>query len=213
MASPNRPLVEASYNANLWWAYLIEQYGTSAPDDPVEAGMNLIAEFWKQSKADPAQDGITILNKTLEDMGYEQRFRDVWKDFAVASYAKHLGGLNVPDKYQYEDMAQPGGDYPEVSLTIDQELSLDEAVFVDGQAVSNWGANYYELRPAADVPLLDIQVIEESGNPLYYTILGIKDDDLVYEHNRESRHLSFNLENDAYDKVAIIEEKLYCCFK
>ncbi|HEY3231982.1 MAG TPA: VWA domain-containing protein, partial [Roseiflexaceae bacterium] len=148
--------------------------------------------------------GISILNSALATLGYSQRFRDIWKDFAVANYAKNLSGPGVPAKYRYADMSQPGGNYGGVGLTLSQNLNLGDSVVQTGETVRPWSARYYELRPAANVPIVDIKVKQDSAVPVYYTILGIKGSDITYEYNTEARDLGRTLVNDGYDKVVVI---------
>ncbi len=127
LSNPNRPIGTTSYQAVLFWTYLTEKYGTSAPSDQVEAGMDFLVEFWEASENNNGLSGIATINKALESLGHTERFRDIWKDFAVANYAKDFTG---PAKYQYADMAQTGGNYNAVALSVDEALSLNE--FISG---------------------------------------------------------------------------------
>jgi Mg-chelatase subunit ChlD len=204
LGTPNKPLNQYDYKTALFWTYLTEKFGTSDPSDDVEAGMNLIIEFWEESHDNPGRDGITVLNSTLSNLGYSETYRDIWKNFAVASYAKDLSGPGVPNKYQYEDMSQPGGNYGPVTLSLDENLALGEQVVDTDETAYQWGANYYEVRPASDVPIIDIKFTQDTTGLLYYTVLGIKGNDLAYEHNVESRHLDHTLINNNYDKVVVV---------
>lgn len=204
LGAPNRPINQTDYQAALFWTYLTEKYGTSMTSDTVEGGMNLMVRFWEDSAATPGRDGIAVLNSTLAGMGHSQRFRDIWKDFAVANYAKNLSGPGVQAKYRYADMSQPGGNYGPVAMALSQNLSLG-ASFVDSdESVTRWGAQYYEVRPAGNVPLIAIKFTQDSTAPLYYTILGIKGTNVAYEYNIEARHLDRTLINDGYDKVVVV---------
>ncbi|MGD8751304.1 MAG: VWA domain-containing protein [Anaerolineales bacterium] len=204
LGNPNRPITQVSYNAVLFWAYLTEKYGTSDPGDSVEAGLDLLREFWEASYDNPGLDGIATLNIALSNLGHSETFRDIWKDFAVANYAKDLSGPGVPDKYQYADMAEPGGNYGPVDLALDENLDLGEQFVDTDESVSQWGAVYYEMRPAADVPIIDVKINQDSAVQLYYTVLGVKGGDLAYEHNQESRDLDHTLINDGYDDVVVV---------
>jgi Mg-chelatase subunit ChlD len=201
--NPKDSLLDRAYSTALFWTYLTEKYGTSSPADEVEAGMDLMTEFWEESRTNPGRDGVETLNSALTNLGHTMQYRDVWKDFAVANYAKSLNRPSVPDKYLYADMAQPGGTYVKVARTT-KALSLDVAVTDDEEIVQPWGARYYEFSPAADIAMLDIHFVQKSAIPLYYTVLGIKDGDLLYEHNQEARDLNLTLVNDAYDEVVVI---------
>ena len=122
-------------------------------------------------------------------------------DFAVANYAKDFNSAGI---YQYDDMAQTGGAYGPVALALNEALSLNEQVLLTDETVYQWGANYYEVSPASDVPFIDIKITQDTPSNLYYTVLGIKGSNVVHEYNLEDRNLSYPLLNDDYDKVAIV---------
>jgi Mg-chelatase subunit ChlD len=201
----NRPVLEASYAAVHLWAYLSEHYGTANLDDPVESGMNILPEFWREARANPDRDGVAVLNSTLATLGHSETFRDVWKDFAVASYAKNLTGDNVPEKYQYVDMTQPGGSYNLPTRALSRNLALGEQAVDSDETVTAWGAQYYEVRPAADVPIISIEFTQDLSVPLYYTVLGIDaDENITYEHNVEANNLELSLLNEDYARVVVV---------
>lgn len=202
LANTATPINQSSYSAALFWTYLTEKFGTSAPGDVTEAGMNLLVQFWKESAANPNRDGIAVLNSALQTLGTPMRFRDIWKDFAVANYAKNLG--TKPAKYTYADMGQTGGNYNQVTFAVDQNLALNQQFVSTGNTVYQWAANYYRFTPAADVPLLDIKVNQDSSVPLYYTVLGIKNNGIAFEYNTEGRNLNQSLLNNAYSEVVVI---------
>jgi hypothetical protein len=152
LGNPNRPIGETSYSAALFWTYLNEKYGTSDPLDTVEIGMNFMLEFWKASENNHGLSGIATINKALEALGFSERFRDIWKDFAVASYAKDY---NSADTYQYQDIGQTGGAYNAVMLSLNEALSLGESYLDTDESVYNWGAKYYQFRPDANVPFVE----------------------------------------------------------
>jgi len=201
LSNPNRPITEVSYQAVLFWTYLVEKYGTSSPGDQTEQGMDLMLNFWLASENNHGLDGIGTLNKALQAMGYTERFRDIFKDFAVANYAKQFNG---PAKYKYADMAQTGGNYNQVTLRVDQALALGDSYLDSDESVRNWAGNYYQFVPASDVPFIDIKVTQDSTSVLYYKVLGIQGANIEYEYESESRHLDLALLNDNYDKVVVI---------
>jgi hypothetical protein len=201
LANPNRPIIETSYQAALFWTYLVEKYGTSNPGDPVEQGLNLMVYFWEASESNPGLDGIATLNKALETMGYSARFKDIFKDFAVASYAKQYNG---PAKYRYADMTQVGGNYNQVALRADQTLGVGDTYLDTDESVVDWGGNYYQFSPTPDVQILKIKVTQDSTATLYYKVLGIRNNAIVYEHDSESRHLDLSVTNNNYDLVTLI---------
>ncbi len=201
LSNPNRPINTTSYQAVLFWTYLVEKYGTSAPSDQAEQGMDFMLNFWQASENNPGLDGIGTINKALQAMGNTARFRDIWKDFAVANYAKNFSG---PAKYAYADMSQTGGAYNQVMLSVDEQLSLNEQYLDTDESVYNWGAKYYQFRPDSNVPFINIKVTQDSPGNLYYTVLGIRGSNIVYESNSEARNLNLPLLNDSYDKVTVI---------
>jgi len=195
---------ESSYRTALFWTYLTEKFGTAPTSDTVEGGMNLMVNFWNTVENDGNIDGISALNDTLNSMGFSERFRDVWKDFSVANYAKNLSGPGVPAKYQYSDMAETGGTYDPVKLSLNQAITNTDQIVVSGEFVKQWGANYYEVQPDNTVSNIDIQITQDSSSTMYYTVLGIKGTDLAYEQNSQGRDFALSLPNDNYDKVVII---------
>ncbi len=204
LGNPNRPIIETSYSAALFWTYLTEKYGTSNTVPGVETGMNLVAEFWDQVAANSGRDGVANLNDALAALGHSERFRDIWKDFAVANYAKDFSGPGVAARYQYEDVGQPGGSYGAPGLSLNRALNPGDQVIDTDETVTQWGARYYELRPSAGLPIIDIAFTQDSSYPLYYTILGIQGNDITYEYNVEGRNLEQTLLNNSYDRVVII---------
>lgn len=205
LGNPNRPLTEIAYPAALFWTYLTERFGLYEPSDPIEGGMDLIVRFWEDVEMQPGRDGITVLNSTLANMGQNTTFKEIWKDFAVASYAKDLSGPSVPDKYQYKDMTQPGGTYDPVAFALDVQLGDGDQLIDTDESVTHWGTNYYRLTPDSTLSHIGIKFTQDSSATLYYTVLGVKNDDLVYEYNFEGRDLSHFLPNAAqYDEVVIV---------
>jgi len=201
LSNPNVPITQASYQAALFWTYLTEKYGTEYSGDSTERGMDFMRRFWIDSNANPGRDGITVINSVLASLGETERFRDIWKDFAVANYAKDFNGALI---YRYDDMQETGGNYGPVAMKLNEYLSLNEAVIRTGETVYQWGANYYQVIPASDVPFINIKVNQDTTNNLYYTVLGIRGTSIVWEYNLEARNLNYPLLNDSYDKVAII---------
>jgi hypothetical protein len=203
LSDPNRPINTTSYQAVLFWTYLTEKYGTENMSDQAERGMDFIRRFWEASAATPSpqRDGISLINAVLVSLGRSERFRDIWKDFAVANYAKDYVGQA---KYAYADMSETGGAYGEPALSIDRTLALNESVLDTDETVYNWGAKYYEVRPASNVPFVDIKITQETTGNVYYTVLGIQGSNITYEYNSEARNLNLSLLNNSYDRVAII---------
>ncbi len=142
--------------------------------------MNLVVEFWNESAATPGRDGITVLNDTLATLGHAERFRDIWKDFVIAAYTKNLTGAGVAAKYAFKDMAEPGGTYDLPTLSVNQALALNDSVLRTGETVYPWGARYYQVMPAADVPVIPIKVVQDTPHQLFYVIMGVQGNNLTY---------------------------------
>ncbi len=204
LANTATPINQSSYSAALFWTYVTEKFGTFNMDDTVEGGMDLMVEFWEKSAATPNRDGIAVLNDALASLGTPMRFRDIWKDFAVANYAKNLTGSGVQAKYKYADMAQPGGTYNPVSFRVNQALALNTPFLRIGETVYPWAAHYYRFTPAADVPVIDIKVSQDTNTPVYYKVMGVRNNDVLFEDEVEGRNLNRTLLNNAYTEVVVI---------
>ncbi len=130
--------------------------------------------------------------------------KSIFKDFIIANVAKDLNGPGVPAKYKYADMAQPGGAYGPVMYSISRTLALSDSVLDTDETVNPWGARYYQVRPASNVPVIPIKITQDTLTPLYYVVLGIKGDTIAYEQRYEQRNLDVTLINDAYERVVVI---------
>jgi Mg-chelatase subunit ChlD len=201
LADPNLSILDASYKAAGFWTYLMERFGTSTAEP--ERGLDFMLAMWQNTTANPGLDGISILDITLALSG-TTTFREAWKDWTVTNYAKDLSGPSVPAKYKYIDMGQPGGNYAPVALSYDKSLSLLDQVVDTDESVRSWGTRYYQVSPDANVPIIDVEVTQDSDVKLYYTVLGIKNDDIAYEFNLEARDLAHTVINNGYDKVVLI---------
>lgn len=202
LGDTNRGIPNLSYTAALFWTYLTEQYGTLNQEP--ELGMDLMVRFWEQGEANRNDDGIGTLNRTLQAMGHTERYRDIFKDFAVANYAKDLTGASVPARYRYVDETQPPGSYNAVTLDLDQALAIGDQIGPVTDGVVAWGVRYYQVRPDAAVPTLNVEFRQDSTSDVYYSLLAIKGDDIAREINHTGRDFVQTLNNDAYDKVVVI---------
>lgn len=206
LGNPNVGIRVASYGAALFWTYLTEKFGNNLPADQVEGGMNLMVKFWEDSNASPGRDAVTVLNSALNTMGYPSsvNYKSIFKDFVIANVAKDLSNASVPAKYKYADQAQPGGNYGPVMYTLSQTLPLNGSFLDTDETVNPWGARYYQVRPDSNVPVIPIKITQDTLTPLFYTVLGIKNDAIAYEQRYEQRNLDVTLINDAYDRVVVI---------
>lgn len=202
LSNADRGIPNLSYTAALFWTYVTERYGTR--DEEPERGMDLLVRFWEAARDNWNDDGIGTLNRALEAMGYTQRYRDIFKDFAVANYAKDLTSSNVPDKYKYADETQPPGSYRTVKLDLDAVLGPNDQVGPATSDVVAWGARYYQIRPTADVPILNVDFRQDTSSDVYYTLLAIKNGDIAREINYTGRDFVRSFPNYNYDKVVVI---------
>ena len=53
LSNPNRPIVETSYQAVLFWTYLTEKYGTEYAGDATEQGIDFMRRFWEDFEQQP----------------------------------------------------------------------------------------------------------------------------------------------------------------
>jgi hypothetical protein len=202
LGNPNRSVPNLTYVAALWWTYVTEKYGASTQEP--DRGMDLMVAFWEKGEENINDDGIGTLNRALDSLGHTERFRDIFKDFAVASYAKDLSGPSVPSKYRYVDESQLPGPYTSVRLDLDMALGVGDQVGPITDDVVAWGARYYEVQPDPAVPLLNVEFRQDSANQVYYTLLAIKGDDIAMEMNHTGQDFVRTFANDDYDKVAVI---------
>lgn len=202
LSNLNRPITEISYDAVLFWTYLTEQYGT--PNREPDIGMDLLVEFWEQARSDLDDDGIGTLNRALAAMGHTARFRDIFKDFAVANYAKDLTGPSVPSKYQYADEKQPPGSYRSVRFDVNDSLGVGDQVGPTTDDIQEWCIRYYQIQPNVLVPVINVEFRQDTSNDLYYTLLAIKGNDIALEINQESQDFVKTFVNDAYERVVVV---------
>ena len=83
--------------------------------------MNMLLNFWVASENNHGLDGIGTRTRHYKTWKSTVRFGDIFKDFAVANYAKNF---IRPAWNMYADMAQTGGNYNQVALRVDQTLAL-----------------------------------------------------------------------------------------
>lgn len=200
--NPNRDITTASYVAALFWTYITEQYGTTTGEP--DRGMDFMIEFWEQSAANFSEDGIGVIDLALDALGRSERFPDVFRDFAVANYAKRLSGPSVPARYRYVDESQPPGPYNDVALSLDEFMSVDEQVGPTLTDVNPWATRYFRIRPDNGVETITVDFKADTTDQLAYTLLAIKNSDIAMEISQTSRELKEVFPNDDYDEVVVI---------
>ncbi len=200
--NPNRTLFEVGYDAALFWTYISEQYGTIT-DEP-QRGIDFFVQFWKSGNANAHSHGREVIDFTLDDMGYSETFEDVFKDFVVANYAKELPF--APAHYRYSDESQTPGSYGPVALSDDVSLSPGQQWIVDDvdANVAAWGARYFRFDPDAGVPTLDVKAATLTGDIVYFTLLGIKNGNIVEEINHTGATFNDSIPNNALDEAVLI---------
>ena len=201
LGNPNRPVNEISYTAALW-AYLCQRYGAERTE--AHLGLDFIADFLHESAQNLDRDGIEVMDATLKDLGWSDSFEDVFKSFVVANYAKDLSGPSVPGRYQYADETQGPGSYRPVRLDLNRAITSGEQVGPSLTDVTRWGARYYRIQPDASVPTISVDVKVDSKEPAYFTLLAVKNDDIVLEYNHTGESFSKSFNNDSYDSVVLI---------
>ena len=80
-----------------------------------------------------------------------------------------------------ESEAGGNGNYGPVTYVISQALNVGDGILDTDETVNPWGARYYQVRPAASVPVIPIKITQDTLTPLFYVVLGIRGNDLVYE--------------------------------
>lgn len=218
LGQPEKSLLEHSYNAALFWTYIVEQFADTIKTEP-RYGMDVLLKYWQQSEenvaADPnkkGKDGIATLNDTLANkLNSPRRFKDIFQDFAVANYAKDYITNPAPDdlkKYNYiDDENCASCAYNKVKLSVTDTLDPDESIF-GTRSVDAWGARYFEVNLNPAVPSVHIEVNPLAATPhaLYYHVLAIKNNAIVDQWSAEGKNFElsvFNI-NPVYDRLALI---------
>lgn len=197
-------LIDLSYRACLFWTYLTEQYGSVSTEPQV--GVDVVREVYENH--DSGTDDIQRINAALSSISPGTDFKDVFMDFIVANYAKELTGPSVPDKYQYIDDDIAPGDYARPALTVNEAQALGD-VENGNTNINEWSARYYEIRPSADVPIVNIEFTQTGASTpdLVYNLLVIDDGDLVTdlcEYNLVRQDYVRSIINDGYDRFVVV---------
>ena len=215
LGQPELSLLEHSYNAALFWTYIVEQFADTIKSEP-RYGMDVLLKFWQQNAeniaANNAKDGIDTLDDTLANkLNSPRRFKDLFQDFAVTSYAKDLVALADGaslQKYNIIDEENcPTCSYDQVKRSVADTLNPDETIF-GTKSVDAWGARYFELDLAPGVPSVHIKAAALAATPhaLYYHVLAIKGGKIVeqWAHEGDSFELTVFNVNPVYDRLVLI---------
>ncbi len=209
---PEQGLLDASYNAALFWTYVTEQFATTFAEPSF--GVDVLLSFWQQNEvnagADASQDGMGTLDDMLADQGSPRRFKDIFQDFAVANYAKDFITNPVPagfEKYNYVDEESfPGGTYNPVKRTISENLLPDDAV-LGTTALQAWGRADFEIFP--DPALTDVHIEVEalagSYHAMYFHVLAIDNGAIVDQWTGEGATFDLTVANGPdYDRLTLV---------
>lgn len=198
-------LLRHCYDGALWWKYFMERIGSTSSEPNV--GMDAMQAFWETLNV--GNDRVTVL-PTLDAVtrglsGGALDLTMLWTDFTVANYAKDLPGASLPAKYRYTDEQQSGGpDYPDLTFDLSINVTAAGGGPVGTPDVFPWAARYYRILPAADVPIINIDLRQDSANPLTYTLLKVRGGDIIEEERSTSRHFARSFANDSYDAIVVI---------
>ena len=214
LGKPEFGLLEQSYNAGLFWAYVMEQFG-SVKVSP-QYGVDFLVDYWEQNRENMndgnAKDGIGTLNDTLQKkIGTSKRFKDIFQDFAVANYAKDYITEPAPaalEKYYYVDEKKcPTCGYGPVKRTVAQALAVDGSIF-GLSGMDAWGARYFEIDPHPSIPVVNIEVNTLPGTPytLYYHVLALKNGAIANQWSHTGKNFNLSVYNidPVYDRIALI---------
>jgi hypothetical protein len=200
LQDPNTPLTDVKYETVLFWTYLMERYG-SLFSEP-ERGIDFMKAFLEHAR-DDGGDGISLVEGTLEDLGYPSDFVDVFADFAATNYTREIGPL-VGSEHQYVDEVQ-GPAFGPLLYAVDQPLPAGGQVV--GSAPQNtaaWGAQYFRVRPDPAVPTIDVAFDQQLPNTLSYHLIAAKGGQVADEVTFEGADFETSLVNDAYDEVTVV---------
>ncbi|MDJ0654513.1 MAG: VWA domain-containing protein [Xanthomonadales bacterium] len=205
----HQPLWTLSYNAALWWAYLMEQFG-EIPIEPLY-GVDFLVTWYDQSLlAGDNANSLDITNDTIQFFDPSRSLLSTYRDFVLANVIKDMRLDNVGaafrQRYTYVDEQAPGQDrYDEVTytdnLTISNGATEDTAIF----GVEEYAVRYYKINLAACGGGRTVRVSFEPaaadpffGLPLNQTgAWGL----VVGQSNNGSQTLSTQRPNKYYKKV------------
>ena len=189
------------YQVSWFWKYFAEQYGTMP--NPAE-GMDAIRTFWQRAQATNTS-GVSAVTQALNVLSPGKTFEDVYEDFVIANYARKLTGPGLPAKYRYADESEPSpGPLMAVKLDVDQAVGPTDQIGPLISYVRAWGVRYYVISPSASVPIISINVQQETSNRVFYALLTIRSGQIITEQRSVGVNFSRAIANSAYDKVVLV---------
>ncbi len=192
-------LLGASYDAALWWSYLVEQAGTQYVGTPGE-GMDFLKAVLEKGLERTPLTGWAATDAVLRDRT-GQGFEDTFWDFTIANVAKDydlsslplsdLDGRDPMDVLRHRDELDNGnwtwyGPVMREQITAAELLNgasgTVEPMQVgvdDAGAMPAYGAKYFELQlPAVEqCPMPTWEALNSSGVPLMHSLLLVEWDD------------------------------------
>lgn len=198
----DRSITDVSYNAALLWTYVMEQLGTT-PGEP-QLGADIMTDFWQNRESGDLDTLAALVDRRT---GGSTQLTDLWRQFTVTNWAKKYTGGDRPPRYSYVDSGQDSGalgvgfTYPDPPPTLDHRLG-DGIIGLD--SLEPWSAKYYRIRPESDTPVIDIEIRQDGGGALDFTLLGASDDELVLEETSTGPGLVRSIVNDGYDEVVVV---------
>jgi Mg-chelatase subunit ChlD len=202
LSDPNLfSLTSTGYPIAWFWKYFAEQYGTTP--NPGE-GMNAIRTFWQRSDT-TSTSGISAVNQALATLSPGKTFEEVYKDFVIANYARKLSGPGLLAKYRYTDESESSpGPLMAVKLDVNQAVGPTDQIGPLISYVRAWGARYYVISPSSSVPIISINVQQDTNNRVFYALLTIRAGQIITEQRFVGRNFSRAFANAAYDKVVLV---------
>ncbi|MBD3228438.1 MAG: VWA domain-containing protein [Candidatus Lokiarchaeota archaeon] len=198
-------LTTLSYDACLFWNYLLEQYGDEKTDPAY--GYDFITSFWDTSVNPNTADEITMLENTLNVKGDGRNFKETFEDFSVANYAKDLDDTTVPSEWKYvDDDSGTGANYATVSKEVEPTPTLISggSETDPAESIERWASKYYEVNIDPGVEVITVQFNQSTTNELFYALLCVDGDDLEYYYTVESQDFHRAIVNNNYDKMVVI---------
>jgi len=146
---PSMPLWSSSYDAALWWTWLMEQYGTVTTEP--QRGTDFVARWWMDAQENIGSPSAwSITDRTIKETQPTQSVTKAFHDFIIANVVKDLEIANTSasfrQRFSYRDEDPVPGranlqDYPPVSIT-DSMVVLNAGSREVPYSVAPYGARY-----------------------------------------------------------------------
>ena len=186
-----------AYVGALWWTYFAEQVGTDL-NEPAR-GLDAIRAFYNATgSAHARMDGVIRARN-------KGNFITQWMSFAIANYTKELTSPSLPERMRYADERQAGApDYPPPSIEVVTALSIGATIGPDPGEIEPWSSKYYQFNTGTGVPIINVQVRQETGRNVGYVLLAIRNNEVVRETQSIGRDFNQVWINSNYERVVLI---------